>query len=74
MLMHFTNNTFALIFSNIESFKDVDSFVDAMPLPVYLGIAAICIILLYFIIKALSRIELQDKTGNCDKVKVPEVM
>ena len=74
MLMHFTNNTFALIFSNIESFKDVDSFVDAMPLPVYLGIAAICIILLYFIIKAFSRIELQDKTGNCDKVKVPEVM
>lgn len=74
MLMHFTNNSFALIFSNIDSLKDYESFVDTMPLPVYLGLAAVCVAMLYFIIRAFSRIELQDKTGNCDKIEVPELM
>ncbi|MGM9741117.1 MAG: lysostaphin resistance A-like protein [Candidatus Cryptobacteroides sp.] len=74
MLMHFTNNTFALIFSNIDSLKDYESFVDAMPLPAYLGIAAVCVAMLVFIIRAFSRIELQEKTGNCDKIEVQNLI
>ena len=69
MLMHFTNNTFALIFSNLDTFKDAENFLDIMSAPAYIGIAAACIAMLYFIIRAFSRIELQDKTGNCDKVE-----
>ena len=74
MLMHFTNNTFALIFSNLDAFKDAENFLDIMSAPAYIGIASACIAMLYFIIRAFSRIELQDKTGNCDKVEEAELI
>lgn len=73
MLMHFTNNTFALIFSNIDSLKEADNIVDLMPVSAYLGIAAACIVILYFIVRVFSRIELKNETGNCDRIEVTEL-
>ena len=66
MLMHFANNTSALIFSNIDSLKDADNFMDVLSVPVYSCIAAACAIALFFAIRKISSIRLESVNGNCD--------
>lgn len=65
MLMHFTNNTFALIIGNIDSLKDVENWLDIMPAWQYCLVAAVCLAFLYVFIKELNRIALDSPTGNC---------
>lgn len=69
MLMHFTNNTFALIISNIDSIKDAENFMDVMPEWAYSCIAAVCLVFLVFAVREFSKIELTSPQGNCDEVK-----
>lgn len=68
MLMHFTNNTFALIMSNTEALKDAQTWKEVIPGPLYWIIFAGCILLLILIIRTFGRIPLKSAEGNCDKV------
>ena len=69
MLMHFTNNTFSLVMSNIDSFKDVESWLDVLPGMRYWIIFAAAILLLVLIINAFRRIPQEQPQGNMDPVK-----
>lgn len=69
MLMHFTNNTFALIISNIDSIKDAENFMEVMPEWAYNSIAAVCLVFLVFAVREFSKIELTSPQGNCNEVK-----
>ena len=69
MLMHFTNNTFSLVMSNLDAFKDAESWVEVLPGMRYWVIFAACILLLVLIIRAFGRIPLEQESGNMDPVK-----
>ena len=69
MLMHFANNTFSLVMSNIDAFKDVESWVEVLPGMRYWIIFAAAILLLVLIIQAFRKIPLDRAQGNLDPVK-----
>ena len=69
MLMHFANNTFSLVMSNIDAFKDVESWVEVLPGMRYWIVFAACILLLLLVIRAFSQIPLQYESGNMDPRK-----
>ena len=66
MLMHFTNNTFSLIFSNIDKFKDAKTFFDIMSPLEYGVVAVVCVGIVILLCRTLNRIELNSPQGNCD--------
>ena len=68
MLMHFANNTFALILSHIPSLEDIEEVKDLLPGMRYWVIFAACVLLLVLIVRALSRIEQERPEGNMDEV------
>ena len=68
MLMHFANNTFSLVLSNIDAFKDVDSFMDILPGMQYWIIFAACLLVLILVVRAFGRIPEERKEGNLDPV------
>ena len=69
MLMHFANNTFSLVMSNIDAFKDVESWMEVLPGMRYWIIFAAAILLLVLIIHAFHKIPLDRAQGNLDPVK-----
>ena len=69
MLMHFTNNTFSLVMSNVDSLKDVESWMDVLPGMRYWIIFAAAILLIVLIVNAFRRIPLEQPQGNMDPVK-----
>ena len=70
MLMHFTNNTFALIISNLDTLKDTDNWLQVLPVWQYCIVAVICFAYLWIFIRTLNRIELASPSGNCDEITV----
>lgn len=68
MLMHFTNNTLALVVGQIDSLKDADTWFDVLSVPEYASIAVIAVVALAFTIWKLNKIELIRPQGNCDVV------
>ena len=56
MLMHFTNNSFSLLLSNIDAFKDVEKWSDVMPESTYWLCIAASLLLLALIVKQFSKI------------------
>ncbi len=72
MLMHFANNTFALIMSNIDAFKDAESMLDVLSPAAYGCIFAISLAGLIIFIRDLSKIELKRPQGNSDEIPVNE--
>ncbi len=70
MLMHFTNNTFALAMSNVDSLKDADSWMEVFPGSVYYLVFAACLLLLSLIILRYRTIPVN---GNCNCDKVPSL-
>jgi hypothetical protein len=69
MLMHFTNNTFALVLSNIDSLKEVDSLSEVLSAQQYWILVAACVLMLVLIVRAFRRIPLERPEGNLDPVK-----
>ena len=69
MLMHFTNNTFSLVMSNVDSLKDVESWMDVLPGMRYWIIFAAAVLLIVLIVNAFRRIPLERPEGNLDTVK-----
>ena len=65
MLMHFANNTFALVMSNIDKFKDMESWKEVMPGALYWAVLAFCVaFIVYFVHKFLS-IKPLGRQGSC---------
>ena len=69
MLMHFTNNTLALVLGHIEAFKDAETWMDVIPTSAYGFVYAAMAVLTVVIILAFRKIELKDRKGNFDSVK-----
>ena len=75
MLMHFTNNTLALIFSNIDSLKDMNTWLDVLPKMTYVICFIVCGLVLLFAVRQLGKIPQQSPEGNCDEVEAnPETI
>ena len=68
MLMHFTNNTFSLIMSNIDGLGEVENWKELLPGASYWVILAACLLFTVLTIRQFSKIETKDKNGNMDKV------
>ena len=66
MLMHFANNTFALIIGHIDALKEVDNWHEFLDPKSYWVIFAACALLVVLVIRFFRRIPLQDPKGNCD--------
>lgn len=64
MAMHFTNNTFALVCSRLDSFKDVDSWRDLLGIGPYLVLCAACILMIVVAVRIFSKITLTRPQGN----------
>lgn len=69
MLMHFANNTFALVLSNIDSMKDVENWNEILPAPVLWAVFAACAAIIVLVVLKFRNIPLQEKEGNSDKVQ-----
>ena len=69
MLMHFANNTFSLLLSNVDALEDADSFLDVFPGGRYWVIFFACLLLLVLIIRSFNRIPKENPEGNLDPVK-----
>lgn len=66
MLMHCTNNTFAVILSNIDSLKDVESFMDVLSPSAYWALFVIGLIALILCLREFSKVEISRPQGGCD--------
>ena len=69
MLMHFANNTFSLVMSNVDEFKEMNSMMDVLPGIRYWIIFFACILLLVLVLRVFHRIPLERPEGNMDSVK-----
>ena len=69
MLMHFTNNTLALVLGHIDAFKDAETWMDVIPGGAYWAVFAVMAALTIFILFIFSKIKLNDPKGNLDPVK-----
>ena len=70
MLMHCTNNTFAIICSNIDAFENMESWHDVLQGPLYWIIFAGCLLLVCLAVLFFKRIPVKGPCGNCDEVPV----
>lgn len=68
MLMHFTNNTFAVVMSHIDRFKDVEEWSDILAPALYWAIFALCIAIVIYVVSKFKTVQTQSVQGNCDKV------
>lgn len=75
MLMHFTNNTLALIFSRIPSLAEAESFIDVMRPWVYVCIFLACAAFTWGAIITLKSIPFhsKDARSNCNEVNALEI-
>ncbi|MBR5043191.1 MAG: CPBP family intramembrane metalloprotease [Bacteroidales bacterium] len=68
MLMHFTNNTFALVCGHIDELKDMNSWSDFIMPPLYLVLVAAALIVTALVAIGFSKIKTAEPEGNLDKV------
>lgn len=68
MLMHCANNTVAVICSNIDGLKDMETWKDILPGNRYWIVFVACLLLVILILRVFGRIELQSPKGNSDQV------
>ena len=68
MLMHCTNNTFAVIMSNIPALEDMESWQDVLSAPLYWLIFAACLMLVVLSLMFFKKIPLNKESGNSDSV------
>ncbi|MBO4670757.1 MAG: CPBP family intramembrane metalloprotease [Bacteroidales bacterium] len=68
MLMHFVNNTFALVVGHIDSFKEMESWKEVFPARTYWILVAACAMLMILCVLAFKKITLTKPEGNMDAV------
>lgn len=69
MLMHFANNTLAVILSNVDSLSGMENWMDVLSAKQYWPIFAGCLLLAILIIRKFSEIPVEKTSGNLDVVK-----
>ena len=62
MLMHFTNNTFALIIGHVDSLENAETWMDVLG-PGYWYCFAAAVLLLVLVVMAFSKIPLEGRKG-----------
>lgn len=68
MLMHFTNNTFALVLSHIDSLEEIENYGELMPGALYWSVMAFCIAFLVYFIHKFLAIKPLDRQGSCAEI------
>ena len=63
MLMHFTNNTFALVIGHVDSLKDAETWMDVLG-PGYWYCFAASVLLILLVVLALRRIPIERPSGG----------
>ena len=66
MLMHFTNNTFALVCSNLDAFEAIDSWTELLGTGKYLVLCAACALMVIVAVREFHRITILRPQGNCE--------
>lgn len=67
MLMHCTNNTFAVIMSNIDKFSEMDSWLEVMSPVMYTAIMLFSAAFIWYFYTKFETISLQRPQGNSDE-------
>ena len=70
--MHFTNNTFAVILSNIDSLKDAESFVDVLSPSSYWALFVIGLIALILCLREFTKVEIPRPQGGSTVIPAAE--
>ena len=73
MLMHFVNNTMALVMSRIPSLQDTETFADVMSPWAYACVIAACIIFLAAAFITLRAIPMSSENAPCNCDEVPSI-
>ena len=73
MLMHFVNNTMALVMSRIPSLQDAETFADIMSPWAYACVIAACIIFLAAAFITLRAIPMRSENAPCNCDEVPSI-
>lgn len=73
MLMHFTNNTFALIMSQSGILQDAEDWLDLMPAWLYWIIFAAFTLLIALIVRVFARIPSAGANGGCREIPEGEI-
>ena len=73
MLMHFVNNTMALVMSRIPSLQDAETFADVMSPWAYACVIAACIIFLAAAFITLRAIPMSSENTPCNCDEVPSI-
>ena len=73
MLMHFTNNTFALIISNIPSLKDIEYYSDILSPWAYGSLYAVAVIAVIFGFIILKNIPTKEESSLGGCLKIPKI-
>lgn len=68
MLMHFTNNTFAIVMSRVPQLEDMQTWLDVFSPLQYGVIFAACALIIVLTVRAFNRIPLSSPEGNCDEL------
>ena len=68
MLMHFTNNTFALICGHIDSLEEMNSWADVIAQPLYGILLAASLILTALVVLGYRKVTLLHPEGSIDRV------
>lgn len=67
MLMHFTNNTFALILSNIDKISEAENWLEIVSPVMFTAIMLFSAAFIWYFYKKFETISLQRPQGNCDE-------
>lgn len=68
MLMHFTNNTFAVIVSHIDRFSDVDGWNEVLPTVTYWALFAFCAAMILYVVSKFHSVVSISSQGSCERV------
>ena len=68
MLMHCVNNTLAVVLGQIDSLKDMDNWMEVLPVPSYWIVFAGCLLLSVLGIRFFAKIPQDNPLGNLDEV------
>ena len=74
MIMHFVNNTLALVMSHIDSLSDYDYWIEIMGAKLYWIAFAACAILTFLIIRKFLALPNKNPKGGCDIIDPNEAI